>query len=62
MFREMDVTLPRPAVLAFAACSLAVTAAPAFAQAPVTPAPDAEALFHHADPALNRNLQASYPS
>lgn len=33
---------------------------PCAAQAAVTPAPDAEALFHSADPALDRNLQATW--
>jgi len=44
-------------------CTLAgvlLSATPALAQEPVTAAADADALFHSADPVLNRNKQAAY--
>ncbi|MBB3954263.1 nuclear transport factor 2 family protein [Novosphingobium sediminicola] len=37
-----------------------LAAQPAAAQETVTPAPNAEALFHHPNPSLNRNLQTAY--
>ncbi len=40
--------------------SIAATVLPAFAQAPVVGADDAEALFTSADPLLHRNKQAAY--
>jgi len=48
----------RSIVKAALGCALAVTSVRA--QEPVVGAPDAEALFHSADPTLERNKQAAY--
>ena len=46
--------------LVLAATALLIVGASARAQEPVVGAPDAEALFHSPDPALDRNKQAAY--
>jgi predicted SnoaL-like aldol condensation-catalyzing enzyme len=49
-----------PRAMLVAAVLIALAAGRARAQEPVVGAPDADALFHSSDPALDRNKQAAY--